>query len=317
LDNINANYVKPVDWSYYRTLSTPIAQRLYELLSVKFYGLLMSGGHFLRYRYSTICELLPIARQTYLSDARNILDPAHQKLCDTGFINRWDWQKVDVDGKEKDWLIKYYPGKRARDEIKRFSLGEQLELELPPQKEAEIPVGDPEVPTEESEIAAKLVQRGVTKTTATKIVRDYSVDQIHKQIEVFDWLKETRSQRIDTNAPGFLRKSIEEDYQSPDEYTKYLDRQTKQQEAGNIKERWLQHRKELIQQDIADWDRTPPEERVQGRLDAWIFAQSVRPAQDEIKSKLQELVENLPKTDEEKREYIARNSTEDPPPDFE
>ena len=36
LDNVNANYVKPLDWNYYNSLETPLAQRLYELLSVKF-----------------------------------------------------------------------------------------------------------------------------------------------------------------------------------------------------------------------------------------------------------------------------------------
>ncbi len=57
-------------------------------------------------------------------------------------------------------------------------------------------------------------------------------------------------------------------------------------------------------------------ERVQAILDAWIFIQS-RPNQNEIDSMQQELIDNLPKTDEEKREYIARNHPEDPPPDFE
>ncbi len=134
LDNINSNYVKPIDWSYYRTLRNPIAQRLYELLSVKFYGLLMRRGRFLSYRYSTICELLPITRQKYLSDARNILDPSHNKLKETGFLNDWDWEETSADG-DNDWLIRYYPGKRAKEEIKRFGLGEQLELELPPPKD--------------------------------------------------------------------------------------------------------------------------------------------------------------------------------------
>jgi hypothetical protein len=60
----------------------------------------------------------------------------------------------------------------------------------------------------------------------------------------------------------------------------------------------------------------PPEDRVQGRLDAWIFAQSVRPAQEAIGNKLQELIDNLPKNDEEKQEYISLNYPEDPPADF-
>jgi len=316
LDNINNNYVKPVDWIYYKSLKTPVAQRIYELLSVKFYGLLMKHGKAISYRYSTICELLPITRQKYLSDAKKLLDPSHNKLKETGFLRDWNWEETKSVA-ENDWLIKYYPGKRARDEIKRFSLGEQLELELPQPKEAAVSIDDPELSTDDSGISEELVRRGITKIIATKIARDCPIDQIQKQLEVFDWLNETKSQRIGTNAPGFLRKSIEENYQPPDAYIKYLERQTKQLEVNDCKERWLRQREKLMQQDIDAWDNTPPEERVQGRLDAWIFAQSVRPTQDEIKSKLQELVDNLPKTDDEKREYIARNHTEDPPPDFE
>lgn len=204
LDNINAYYVKPIDWEYYRALRTPVCQRLYELLSVKFYGLLMNNGEFILYKYSTLCNLLPIARQHFASNAKKVLEPAHEKLQETGFFEKWSWEDSSKKSGEKDWLIKYYPGKRAKDEIKRFSLGEQLELELPPPKEAEVSIDDPELSIEMSTISAELVQRGITKTTATKIVRDYSVDQIHKQIQIFDWMKETESQRIGTNAPGFL-----------------------------------------------------------------------------------------------------------------
>jgi hypothetical protein len=44
LENINARYVKPIDYDYYILLGLPIASRLYEMLSVKFYGLLESTG---------------------------------------------------------------------------------------------------------------------------------------------------------------------------------------------------------------------------------------------------------------------------------
>jgi hypothetical protein len=215
LDNINNNYVKPVDWIFYKSLKSPVAQRIYELLSVKFYGLLMKHGKAISYKYSTICELLPITRQKYLSDAKKLLDPSHHKLKETGFLRDWNWEETKnvAEVAENDWLIKYYPGKRARDEIKRFSLGEQLELELPPQKTTEVSTDDPESSIEMSTISAELVQRGITVSSAKKLFRDFPIEQIRKQLEVFDWLNETKSQRIGTNAPGFLRKSIEENYQ--------------------------------------------------------------------------------------------------------
>jgi len=315
LDNINASYIKPVDWSYYRTLGTPIAQRLYELLSVKFYGLLMGSGQFVSYKYSTICQLLPIVRQAYFSNAKNILDPAHKKLEDTNFLSKWYWEKIETKGEDKDWLIKYYPGRRAREEIKRFRAGEQLELELPLRQEEDITKSKIEPSVEVQGIVNQLVKRGITSSVAEKLVNTYPSDRIYTQIEVLDWLKE-RNDALVENSAGFLRKAIEENYQPPDGYITHLDRQTSRQEVEDRKERWLQHREKLIQQDISKWDTITPKERVQAMLDAWIFIQS-SPNQNEIDSMQQELIDNLPKTDEEKREYIARNHPEDPPPDFE
>ena len=75
LDNINANYVKPLDWNYYTSLKTPLAQRLYELLSVKFYGVIKRGGRKLSYRYSTLCDLLPATRQKYRSKRPKLVPP--------------------------------------------------------------------------------------------------------------------------------------------------------------------------------------------------------------------------------------------------
>jgi len=38
---------------------------------------------------------------------------------------------------------------------------------------------------------------------------------------------------------------------------------------------------------------------------------------ERIEAMKRELIDNLPETDEEKREYIARNYPEEPPDDFE
>ena len=319
LDNINSRYVKPVDWEYYRSLETPVSQRLYELLSVKFYGLLMKKGKCISYSYSTLCTLLPITRQRFPSDAKKVLVPAHEKLKQTGFLEDWSWEERTQKRDDKDWLIKYHPGERAKAEIKRFGVGKQLELELPPSSEQEATADKDELSTGEPDTVKQLAQRRITETAARKLVREHPIDQIHKQIEVFDWLKETKSQSVATNAPGFLRKSIEENYQPPDEYVKYRDRQTKHREAEDRKERWLQHREELIKQDLAEWDETPSEERVAGRVDAWKLQQKLEsktPTQEQIQDKLEELIDSLPRTDQEKREYLRNQYAEDPPADF-
>lgn len=122
LENLNARYVRPLDYKYYKGLRSGIAQRLYELLGVKFYGLLQAGYTSIGYRYSTLCQLLPLTRQRFLSQARQILDPAHSKLLETGFLEEVEWSDLDPEEGESDWLVTYVPGDRAVQEVERYRL---------------------------------------------------------------------------------------------------------------------------------------------------------------------------------------------------
>jgi len=319
LDNVNANYVKPVDWTYYKSLKTPVAQRLYELLSVKFYGLFTRRGKAISYKYSTICDLLPITRQKYLSDAKKLLDPAHSKLKDSGFLGGWDWEDTSIK-ENNDWLIKYYPGERAREEIEKFRLGEQLELELPPHRYKETNEKATKLSAETLYVIEQLTQRGITQSTAKELARNCAVSQIQQQIAVFDWLIEKKSPLVQKNPAGFLRKSIEEDYQPPKEYLDHQNRRDREEKEKDRQERWLKHREELINQAIADWDAIPPAERVAGRLDFWLAGERIngrQPAEEQIETMRQEMINSLPKTDEGKWEYVARSYPEKPPEEFE
>jgi len=247
LDNINSRYVKPVDWNYYSSLKTPIAQRLYELLRVKLYGMMMRKDGYLHYKYSTLCHLMPATPQKHLSAAKRIFDPAHERLKTTGFLLDWSWEELTQTDSEKDWLIRYYLGERAKKESEWLGIGEQLEFELPQTKGNE----------EESPVSKS--------------------DAAQKQKEIMD------------------------------------------QKAKDRKERWLRHREKLIEQDMSNWDKTPPADRVKGMLGFWIVGQKLNgppPTSYQIEIRKQELIDNLPGTDEGKREYIARNHPEEPPDDF-
>jgi len=124
LENLNALYVKPLDYGYYRSLKSTVSQRLYELLGVKFYRLLQEGIPSLRYRYSTLCQLLPITRQRFLSKAKEKLEPAHRELKETGFLERVMWRESPREG--DDWFLYYFPGPRAREEVERLRLPEDV-----------------------------------------------------------------------------------------------------------------------------------------------------------------------------------------------
>ena len=115
LENLNSLYVKPLNYQFYLGLHTPIARRLYETLGVKFYKVIRNQHPWIRYRYSTLCKLLPATRHHFPSQVRQQLNPAHKELIDGKFLAG---VKLTAIPHSRDWHITYYPGARAVEEIR-------------------------------------------------------------------------------------------------------------------------------------------------------------------------------------------------------
>jgi len=205
LDNLNAQYVKPIDWEYYRSLRSPIASRLYELLSVKFFGMKMRGGSSISYRYSTLCDLLPLARQRYLSDARKILDPAHEELRRSKFLEGWSWEEI-IDERDKDWIITYYPGEKAKSEIRKFNY--QLIL---PEDRSEVREEAGDLTDHQIELIDSLMKLNVSRITAESLVRWYDGDLVEEWIKAIQYVKAK-------DKAAYIVKAIKENWSLPDEF---------------------------------------------------------------------------------------------------
>jgi hypothetical protein len=67
-----------------------------------------------------------------------------------------------------------------------------------------------------TDLTQRLVQRGVSATAATGLVRAFSDRVIQEKIEVFDALVGRRDNRVSRNPAGYLVQSIRDDYQIPD-----------------------------------------------------------------------------------------------------
>ena len=61
---------------------------------------------------------------------------------------------------------------------------------------------------------AELVARGVTRAVAAELVRDFPEDRIRHQIEVVDWLRETKPKRI-KDLGAYLADAIRKDFAAP------------------------------------------------------------------------------------------------------
>ena len=324
LDNINNRHTKPIDWKYYNSLENPIAQRLYELLGVKFYGVIKRGGKSLSYRYSTLCDLLPINRQKYRSSAERILKSAHEKLKASGFLAGYRWGDTKTKG---DWLITYFVGKRVREEINKFkeyyeppkdepqalpepelipTPEETLEVDPKP-KETPKTQAEPEIlpetsPTpqtpeqtesepviEEAGLIDQLVAHTVSKTVAEELVRNFDHEFIKEWLEVIDYVK-----KADDKA-AFLVSAIKQGWAVSEKYKALKQRADREKEA---------RRETQKQQEEAEQKMTEAKAEAE-QLDGIYNSLSVE-QQEEVDKEAEERLPDLVKT------WIAQGKTDSP-----
>jgi hypothetical protein len=218
LDNINARYVKPLDYAYYRSLKNNIASRLYELLGVKFYGI---GHHpYIRYRYSTLCQLLPVTQYQRPSKAKEILNPAHDELTSSKFLAKVEGQ--EIPNEKHDWYVCYWAGTRAKEEIKQFSKQGAIS---PPD---DLELGQSTAPTTlqqadednavDDDVVLALQNFGISKKQAVKLAKEHPHEYILEKLELVQWFIDTKSTLVAKNPAGFARKAIEDDYPAPPQY---------------------------------------------------------------------------------------------------
>ncbi len=291
-DSIGSGYIKNLDIKLYFSLDTPLSKRLYRYLDKKRYQKTRFEIGLLK-----LAALLPIQDQ-YPSQVKRRLDRSHNELIEKGFLKSAIYKETRNSDGEK--VVYVFP---------RASLSKQ--------RGKYISGADASDQSEMSEVKTylrqQLIERGITETVATGLVEKYTVEQIEKQIEVFDCLLKAESPLLEKNPPGFLRKAIEDDYVPPQEYVRETAKQEKREtEEARIAEA-ERKRQAAVEEELANWDKVPPAERVKGFVDFWIEGEKIKkgspPTTEEIKAKVKEQVNDLPNTEEERRQYLTREHT--------
>ena len=221
LQSLNSFNTKSIDYTYWRSLESKIASRLYEILGVKFYGVWNKKECFLRYKYSTLCQLLPLTPYRYISQAKRQLNLGNDELKDTGFISDYEWR----ENGNKDWLIRYWPGERAKEEIRRAetkSINGRTEGYLPGPKE-EVK----KYSKEQTILINQLVKINVSKVTAENLIRSNNQELINKWIEAVNYSK------ADDKA-AYIVKAIRENWQVPEEYLREIKEKQRREEEEKI-----------------------------------------------------------------------------------
>jgi len=181
LENINSNYLLPIDLETYRKLRNQIAKILVPLLQVWLYAS-RAEGRFEK-RYPDLCEILDIVCHKHLSLIRRQLEPSLAELTEHGYLAAWAIHPT-ADGREFK-LVATHGEKFYRDQkIRSGNPVSQIQA-------AAIP------------LLAQLTERGINDVQAQRLLRSLPADQpILDQLEYGDFLI-WRSRPAIKNAPGF------------------------------------------------------------------------------------------------------------------
>ena len=306
LQSLNSYYIKPINYSYLQSLNSKIGSRLYELLGVKFYGLRNKRKNRLCYRYSKLSQLLPVTPFKQLSRAKQQLDPAHNELKNTGFISKFEWSE---NGK-KDWLIYYWPGERAKKEmksgqVKQVDFNENHYLNGSDLSDKENDNKKQNEPDHDNDLINKLIDLNVSKITASRLVKKYDNEKIE------DWVKAIDFANAENKA-AYIVKAIKEDWQLPEEYLKEKENNAaiKEQDKINSLQKIKQEKKqEKLQKEKQKLDQiyhslVPDKQKeidqeAENRLDTFWKAQLNK---ERSKGKLSKILQAA--LDEKRREII-------------
>ena len=309
LQSLNSFYIKPIDYSYLQSLESKIASRLYEILGVKFYGIRNKKNYDIHFKYSTLCQLLPVKPYRYFSDAQRQLNVANNELKNTGFISQFKWSE---NGK-KDWLLYYWPGERAKKEmkdnrVKQLDFNENNYLNGSGISDKDIDIKKQTESDYNHDLVDKLVGLNVSKITASKLVKKYNNELIKDWVRAIDF---TNAE----NKAAYIVKAIKEEWYLPEEYLREKERNTVEREQGKInslqkkeqekKDKKLKEEKQKLDQIYHSLGPDKQKEidlEAENRLDTFWKAQLNK---ERSKGKLSKILQAA--LDEKRREIMKEN----------
>ncbi len=112
----------------------------------------------------------------------------------------------------------------------------------------------------------ELVERGVTRAVAADLVREFPEDRIRRQVEVLDWLRETKPTKV-KDVGAYLTEAIRKDFATPAGFRSQAERAEAEREEQAQQEREEQARQAKAREREAEdrvrayWEDLPPGRR--------------------------------------------------------
>ncbi len=233
LENINNNFVLPIDLDTYTRVKNHIAKILIPLLQIWLYA--SSGDGRFEKRYTELCEILNITRYNHLSKIKEKLGPSLDELVRFEYLSSW---KVEKTANRKDYKVVFFHGRKFQTDL--LPAGETLEV-LDSAKEEGLFTDDFEErsPRDSSALPRSLLEeltgRGVGQRAAKALVNE--LPEGDEALRLLEWADAEISRKRPGNPAGFLIHLIREKVTPPRDFLSSRQlRELEQREQANREE---------------------------------------------------------------------------------
>lgn len=183
--SFQTGHLKSIDLDFYRNLKSAVAKRIYRFLDKHFYF-----GSERRYDLARFArEHIGLSRNYDTAQLKRRLAPAIKELENAGYLKPLPVVERFICVRRGEWKLLFV--RAAKPICNKADLHRPVGLE------------------------ARLIERGVTASSAARLMREFSAELIEAKLQVFDQLVSRRDARISKNPAGYLVQSIRKDYMPP------------------------------------------------------------------------------------------------------
>jgi hypothetical protein len=237
IENINSNYLLPIDYDSYKQLRNHIAKILVPLLQIWLYASREQGCF--EKRYEEICQFLNIRAYQHQSKIKEKLGPSLDELTAHGYLSSWRLERTS-DG--ASYKVVLYHGEKFHRDLRRRAA--PAALNGPDHPKANHLSGDghglaarPELPRvsgaksgakkgqkaacqgSDGEVLKALLERGISPERSRELLSSAGdSQQIMDQLEWGDYLIARSGAGKFYNPPGFYVRLIESNVTPPEHF---------------------------------------------------------------------------------------------------
>jgi hypothetical protein len=275
LENINHNFLLPIDFEAYKQLRNHIAKALVPLLQIWLYATRASGCF--EKRYDDLCQILNIRQYPQPSRIREKLEPSLRELVAHGYLSKW--LILETSNGTGCKIVFYHGDKVLRDQKSRL-----MQRDCSPTQEesrdATTLKKDPRVEVDQ-ELLAEMIKRGISEQTSRDVLAGLAIgQQILDQLEWGDYQIRQAPRGRFYNPAGLYIRLIRENIKPPENFESSRKREVR--EAAD--RAWHQEEEEKARLEVAyiEYRDQTIERYIQKNYSKEFYASSVRAKKVEL-----------------------------------